>query len=274
MVNRKQSILLWIFAIVFTISSAIYQRLTGPTHPKSVDVTIKGEDYHFKLLRSHGGDGGAPIKLEVPNHINGELKYKRYKSSDEYTVVPMIRNGNEIMAELPHQPPAGKLQYVINLNDGQDDYVLNEDPVIIRFKGEVALYILIPHIIFMFTAMLFSTRTGVEALFKGNKSFKYARVTLIALLIGGFMLGPVVQWMAFGDLWTGWPYGGDWTDNKTLAAVLGWVIAFFVLRKKPQNRIWPIIAFLIMFAVYMIPHSMGGSEYDYEKGQVETGMRK
>jgi len=274
MVNRTQSILLWIFAIVFTISSAIYQRLTGPTHPQRVSITMKGEDYSFKLLRSHGGDGDAIIKLEVPEHISGSLKYKRYKTSDEYTVVPMTRDGQEISANLPHQPPAGKLQYIVSLNDGIDDYVLNEDPVIIRFKGEVALYILIPHIIFMFTAMLFSTRTGIEALFKGNRTFKYARVTIIALVIGGLMLGPVVQWMAFGDFWTGWPFGGDWTDNKTLAAVIGWVIAFFVLRKNPQNRIWPIIAFLIMFAVYMIPHSMGGSEFDYEKGKVETGMRK
>jgi hypothetical protein len=274
MVNKTQSILLWIFAIVFTISAAIYQRLTGPTHPKRVDITIKGEDYLFKLIRSHGGDTDATISLEVPEHIDGTVQYKRYKTSDEYTLVPMTRNGQELTAALPHQPPAGKLQYIVSLNDGKDEYVLNEDPVVIRFKGEVALFVLIPHIFFMFMAMLFSLRTGIEAIFKGTRTFKYARITLISLVIGGLMLGPIVQWMAFGDFWTGWPFGGDWTDNKTLAAVLGWFIAFMVLRKKPENRLWPIIAFLILFAMYMIPHSMGGSEYDYEKGQVETGLRK
>lgn len=274
MVNRTQSILLWIFAIVFTISAAVYQRLTGPTHPKRINITIKGEDYLFKLLRSHGGESDATISLEVPDHISGELKYKRFKTSDEYKTVPMVRNGQEISAQLPHQPPAGKLQYIITLNDGKDDYVLNEEPVIIRFKGDVAAYVLIPHIIFMFLAMLFSLRTGIEAIFKGKRTFKYARVTLLSLVIGGLILGPIVQWMAFGDFWTGWPFGGDWTDNKTLAAVVFWLIAFFVLRKKPQNRLWPIIAFLVLFAMYMIPHSMGGSEYDYEKGQVETGLRK
>lgn len=88
------------------------------------------------------------------------------------------------------------------------------------------------------------------------------------------MLGPIVQLMAFGDLWTGWPFGGDWTDNKTIVAFAFWLIALLVLRKKPKNRLWPIIAFMVLFAMYMIPHSMGGSEYDYEKGAVETGIRK
>jgi len=40
-------------------------------------------------------------------------------------------------------------------------------------------------------------------------------------------LGPLVQLNAFGDLWTGWPFGGDWTDNKTLFAFIFWVIAAF-----------------------------------------------
>jgi hypothetical protein len=274
MVTRNQSIFLWIFAVVFTLSAAIYQRLTGPTHPKRVSITIKGEEYKFKLLRSHGGEKDATIRLQIPEHISGTLHYKRYKTNDEFETIQMQRaeEKDEIYGYLPHQPPAGKLEYFVNLNDGKDNYRLNEIPVIIRFKGAVDWYILIPHIIFMFLAMLFSLRTGIEAIFKGNRTLKYARITLILLLIGGLILGPIVQLMAFGDLWTGWPFGGDWTDNKTIVAFIFWLLAFLVLRKKPENRFWPILAFLVLFAMYMIPHSMGGSEYDYEKGQVKTGL--
>ena len=274
MVTKTQSVLLWIFAIIFTVSTAIYQRLTGPTHPKRVDITIKGEDYLFKLLRSHGGDDDATLEIDLPEHINAEVKYRIFKSGDEWTNVSMNRAGDQVSAKLPHQPPAGKLEYIIILDDGVDQYQLNEEPVVIRFKGEVALYILIPHVIFMFLAMLFSLRTGLEAVFKGPRTLIYARNTLITLGIGGLILGPIVQLMAFGDLWTGWPFGGDWTDNKTIVGFAFWLIAYFVLRKKPGNRFWPILAFFVLFAMYMIPHSMGGSEYDYEKGAVETGIRE
>lgn len=274
MVNKTNSILLWIFAVIFTVSTAIYQRLTGPTHPQRVNISMKGESYTFKLLRSHGGDDDAEIKLEFPENFKGIVEYKRYKMDEEWTTVPMTRDGESGIAKLPHQPPAGKLEYLITIIDGADKYQLIEEPVVIRFKGAVASYVLIPHIFFMFMAMLFSLRTGLEALFKGDRTLKYARFTLISLGVGGLVLGPIVQWMAFGDFWTGWPFGGDWTDNKTIIGWGFWLIAYLVLRKKPMNKIWPIIAFVVLFAMYMIPHSMGGSEFDYEKGKVETGTRE
>lgn len=274
MVNKTNSTLLWIFAVIFTISTAIYQRLTGPTHPKSVTISMKGESYTFKLLRSHGGEDDAEIKLEFPKNVKGIVEYKRYKMNEEWTSVPMQRDGETGFVNLPHQPPAGKLEYIVKLIDGNDEYQLNEDPVVIRFKGEVASFILIPHVFFMFMAMLFSLRTGLEAIFGGTRTPKYARNTLISLTIGGLILGPIVQWMAFGDFWTGWPYGGDWTDNKTIFGWGFWFVAYLVLLKRPMNKLFPLIAFLVLFAMYMIPHSMGGSEFDYEKGKVETGTRK
>jgi uncharacterized membrane protein len=74
-----------------------------------------------------------------------------------------------------------------------------------------------------------------------------------------------MQEYAFGALWTGWPFGHDLTDNKTLVSLIIWIIALFVLRKNRENRIWPVIAFVVMLAVYMIPHSVLGSEIDYTK---------
>jgi len=36
-----------------------------------------------------------------------------------------------------------------------------------------------------------------------------------------------------------------------------------VLRKNRENRLWPAIATVVMLAVYLIPHSVLGSELDY-----------
>ena len=274
MVSRNKSIYLWVFAVIFTISSAVYQRMTGPTYPTKVSVSIKGVDYHFKLIRSHGGDSDAEIKLEVPKNIKGTVKYKKYKTNDEWTTVEMTRDGEKVMAKLPHQPPAGKISYIVYLYDGMDTYQLNEEPVVIRFKGGVPLIILIPHIFFMFTAMLMSTRAGIEAVFKGHRTLKYGYITIVTLAIGGLILGPIVQYMAFGDIWTGWPFGGDWTDNKTIFAFIFWLIAIIALRKNKNNRLWPIIAFFVLFGMYMIPHSKGGSELNNATGKVETGIKK
>jgi hypothetical protein len=131
--------------------------------------------------------------------------------------------------------------------------------------------VLIPHIIMMFTAMMMSTRTGLEAITRGKKTYAYAWITMGTLFLGGLILGPIVQKYAFGAYWTGWPFGHDLTDDKTLVAFIFWAIAVWRLFRKPENRTWPVVAMVILLMVYLIPHSMFGSSLDYSSGTVVTG---
>jgi len=272
--SKSKSIILWTIAFVITIAAAVYQKATGPTYPLRGTVTINQTEYKYKLLRSHGGTTAAPIEISVPEGITGILKYRKFRTNDEFVEVPMLFSEDKLVGFLPNQPPAGKLEYFVVLQHNDQFIEVNSSPVVIRFKGDVPAFILIPHIIFMFLAMFVSTRTGIEALFKGTKTYKLALFTLISFVLGGFVLGPFVQKFAFGEYWTGWPYGGDWTDNKTGIGVLGWLIATLVLYFQRNNRIWPIIAMLLLFTIYMIPHSLGGSELDPTTGKVTTGLKK
>jgi hypothetical protein len=77
------------------------------------------------------------------------------------------------------------------------------------------------------------------------------------------ILGPIIQYLAFGDLWTGVPFGWDLTDNKTLITLIvwGWVL-WAALKAKPA-RVPAIVASVVTLVVYLIPHSVLGSELDY-----------
>ncbi|MEA3505748.1 MAG: hypothetical protein U9R32_11240 [Bacteroidota bacterium] len=266
---------LWIFTFIFTVSIAIYQKTTGPTYPIKGEKQFQAKVIKYKLPRSHGGEGNAKIAIPALRHnVTGKVLYKHYKSSEELTTIKMNLIEGELVAELPHQPPAGKLEYDVILSSNNKQIKLNDKKVVIRFKGGVPLTILIPHILLMFTAMLMSTRTGLEVIFKGSKGYTFSLITLITLFFGGLILGPIVQNYAFGAYWTGWPFGGDWTDNKTLFAFIFWLIAYFRLRKDRKNTTWAIIATVVLLAVYLIPHSTGGSELNHETGKIETGIKK
>ncbi len=268
---KTKSILLWIFAVVFTLGIATYQRMTGPTYPKKGSITIAEKEVKYKLLRSHSSSSNAIISIENKAKIfGGSILYKRYNTSDDWTEVTMLQNGDNIEGSLPSQPAAGKLMYRVFLKYGNENYALNIEPTVIRFKGDVPAFILIPHILFMFLAMLFSTRTGLEALIKGKQTFNYAMVTTITLFLGGIILGPIVQKYAFGAYWTGWPLGKDLTDNKTAVAFLFWVIATYKLFKDRDKSVMAIVAMIILLAIYLIPHSMFGSELDYDSGKINT----
>ncbi len=99
---------------------------------------------------------------------------------------------------------------------------------------------------------------------------KYTSLTVVFLLIGGMCLGPIVQLYAFGDLWTGVPFGWDLTDNKTLIAFIFWLIAL-VYNRKHDKPLWSLIAAIVLMVIYTIPHSVMGSTFSYESGEVVTG---
>ena len=263
----KKSVLLWLLAFVLTILTAVYQRMTGPTYPISGEVTISSNSIEYKLDRSHGGEGDHPIIINVDDEkICGELIWKRYKTNDEWTYVEMKRKDGKLAASLPHQPPAGKLIYHVILQKNEEVAAIPENgEVIIRFKGDVPIYFLIPHIIFIFGAMLLSTRTGLEYFDEGKKFKPLTILTFIFVIIGGFIFGPIVQKYAFGAFWTGFPFGHDLTDNKILVGFIGWLFALIALYKFKNPKRWIVFASILMFIIFLIPHSLLGSELDYNE---------
>jgi hypothetical protein len=267
-VNSK---LLWIFAIALTLSSAVYQRMTGPTYPERVTSEIAGQTVNAKLLTSHSVSTDLPVAVTAADEaITGQVVYRRLGAGDDWTVVAMTRDGEQLTASLPKQPSAGKLEYSVMLESGGAQLQLSgEEAVVARFKGDVPAAILVPHIFLMFFAMLWSNRAAMEALVKGDRLVRQSLWALLMLVVGGLILGPIVQKYAFGAYWTGWPFGGDLTDNKLAVAVLAWAFAAWKVRTGFR---WPaVLAALILLAMYMIPHSVLGSTLDYETMQTVTG---
>lgn len=261
----KRPVVLWSLAVLITIASAVYQRLTGPTYPVSGSVVLDGTTVTYRLERSHSISEDAPVRIQVADTlVQATLVYKRLRVDEPLAQVPMTRNGEFLEASLPRQPKAGKLEYAIEVMRGQATMMVpSGEPLVIRFKGDVPIWVLIPHVLAMFTAMLLSTRAGFESLLATPRHRLYTMLTLIVLAIGGFVLGPIMQWYAFDLWWTGWPFDNDVTDNKTLVAFLGWVVAAIAARKAQRPAPWIIAAAVLMLAVYLIPHSAFGTELDY-----------
>lgn len=260
----RKSPLFWALALLVTIASAVYQRMTGPSYPVRGKTTLAGREVKYRLSRTQG-DGDAGVRVPAPTSATqGTVAWKRNKTKDSWTYVQMKREGGDLVARLPHQPPAGKLAYRVILQDGGERVTLDGAPVVIRFKGEVPLPILAVHIVCMFVGMLLSTRAGLEY-FSANPNYAKLILWTVALLTaGGMILGPVVQKYAFGAYWTGWPFGADLTDNKTAVAWLAWIIAGLRIRRNPQAGAWALAAAIITFVVFAIPHSVLGSELKYE----------
>ncbi|MBL7112963.1 MAG: hypothetical protein ISS19_13580 [Bacteroidales bacterium] len=264
--------LIWIITVLLTLFAATYQRVTGPTYPKSYSVEVESTTYSVRFPRSHGGDTDKRIRIPVENsNIEGKIVFRRFPTKEPWDTIQMEKDNKYLAGHLPGQPPAGKLEYYVLLGSGNTDVQVNPNPVVIRFKGSVPGWVLIPHILFVFAAMLFSSISGFFSIFRYPKYKLYAYLTVIMIVVGGFVLGPVIQKYAFGAFWTGFPFGQDLTDNKILFAFVFWLAAIIGNIKKERH--WMVIlAASLYLVINFIPHSLLGSELDVESGEVITGM--
>lgn len=238
-----------LISVVLTLFFAAFQRMTGPTHPEDGFVEREGDRVAFSLPRS--GTVGEDTRIAVPgsacsgcdascieSHHAACLHYRHYPFLDgeDWIDVPMRQEEGYWVAFLPSQPMAGKLAYYVEA-DGVSYH--QETPLIIRYKGSVPAAVLIPHILLMFLAMFFAVMAGLAALLNNPLYKRYSVVTLVLLVLGGMVFGCLVQKYAFDVYWAGFPMGGDLTDNKTLMAVLAFLVAVvlsFLPRRKPRQE--------------------------------------
>jgi hypothetical protein len=261
--RMRRSTVLWILALLVTVVAARWQERTGPTYPVRGEVSLGGATYDYELTRSWS-EGDQPVSLDVADPaVVGRVRWRRYPTTDPWAEIAMQRTGDALTASLPHQPPAGKLEYQVELSRDQERAVLPAKAAITRFKGDVSWSVLGPHIAAMFLALLFTTRAGLEGLVNGPAGRSYTWIGVGLLMLGGFVLGPVVQKAAFGAYWTGVPWGWDLTDNKTLLMGLAWLWAAWRVSVRRDAR-WSLVAAAVVgLAVFVIPHSTWGSEVQW-----------
>ena len=265
----RKPLTLWILALLVTAFSAVYQRMTGPTYPVRGSVTLGGLQYDLRLARSQETTGDQLIRVAIPDAtVQGTVKWRRFPSNDAYQTVTLQRNGELLECALPKQPAAGKIEYQVLLVRGVEQQLFPARPAVTRFKDPVTQSVLIPHILAMFIGMLISTRAGLAALV-GSETRLLTFLTLLFIVIGGFILGPVMQKQAFGTYWAGVPFGFDLTDNKTLLALAAWVAAAWLVAAQNASARWAVLgAAVVTLVVFAIPHSVWGSEIDWTQRPV------
>jgi len=273
---KQRTIWFWLAAIAITLAAIFFQRKTGPTYPKKVDFVVDTVDVTVKLPRSHEVD--KPLQISIPAlpwEYTAKLYHRPYPLDTTWTEEPPFwPEEGKFVSYLPEvSQKAAKLEYFIQVENFSSGEVANfpDTPIVIRYKGSVPAWALIPHIILIFMALIFSSLSGVMAAFKHEMHKLWGVITLLFILVGGLVFGPIVQKFAFDHYWTGFPFGQDLTDNKTLIMFVVWLIAVLINRKG-KVPIANTMAAIFTLALYCIPHSLRGSEFNYESGEIVTGF--
>jgi hypothetical protein len=270
----KRAIVIWTVSFVMTLAFLVWQKVSGPTYEVKFDETVAGAHASGELLRTHSINGDMPVTVHASDEaVTATVVWRRYPTNDAWENLPMQRDGQFLRATLPRQKMAGKLEYHVEIvNDGQMARVPEHEAAVARYKGDVPALVLVFHVSCMIIGMFFSTSCGLTGLLGGGASLRVlSQLSFLFLLLGGCILGPVVQKYAFDAYWTGWPLGTDWTDNKLAVGALIWLLAAWRCRPAragvPAGRWWAVAAMIVIFVIYGIPHSIHGSTLNYETGE-------
>jgi hypothetical protein len=262
----RNSTWLWILAVIVTVGLLVYQRTTGPTYPLRGWVTVGGRTIALKLGRTHSGPTDQPVRIVVPDTaVHAQLRWRRFPTSDPWDTVSLQRRGDTLTATLPHQPPAGKLAYQLRLTRLGERAIFPEEPAITRFKGSISTAVIIVHLLCLFGGLILQMRAGLGALVRDPAYPRHARLGLALFALGAFVFGPWMQYQAFGQWWTGVPFGWDATDNKALLVAVAWIMALWRLRGGRAASGAVMGAALVTLAAFLIPHSVFGSEIDWSR---------
>lgn len=274
----KRTFWFWLAALLITFAAIVFQRQTGPTYPKKVSLQVDDTTFvELKLPRSNFIN--EEVRFELPSlswDWTARLYHRPYPADTAWVLNPPFwPEGGAFVSYLPAvSQKAAKLEYYIELENAFADRRIllpHDGPVIIRYKGHTPAWALLPHIILIFIAMIFSNLAGLLAAFNHPRFKFWGLITISLIFVGGLVFGPIVQKFAFDHYWTGFPFGYDLTDNKTLVMFVVWGVAVLANWKR-DSRWLTVFASAVTIIVYLIPHSLRGSEFNYETGEIVTGI--
>ena len=178
---------------------------------------------------------------------------------------------------IPPHKRGSLIKYYIEGRAGQDLVVRvpaeAESPFEFYFKGKPDRNILIAHILVIFASLFFFILAGYFAyrsLRQRKAALHVPRLGLLGMVlffIASIPLGMIVAYQTYGKVWTGFPVGSDFTDNKSLFILVYWAAATFfyrgsALRKDPASdlltsRALPhvyLAGVVITVVLFLIPH--------------------
>jgi len=264
------------YGLAFLLSIALLgvARRTSTRH--SADYSIKIGNVtasHRTITEAFGEESELNVMVSPPAGLSAVAYYSTAKDGP-YSADTLRATGGGFAGTLPLLNKGEKWFYHIDMleNGSSVGRFPPEGDQFIKFKGHVPSILLIPHIFCMFATIYLGLMTVFTAfdVVRGEgdirRSVTYLFWTTVVVFIGGFPLGFLVAYIAFGQGWSGIPIGWDITDNKTVILFLFWLITLILARKglrggkiAVSNGTYltlAIASLIVSIIFYMIPHSI------------------
>lgn len=249
--------------------------------PHDLAVVRVGFRIEHRTVTEQVGPGRPDLSIMVKGGeaLEPVVRYRVGKEEALRTVVMTDEGDGMWRAALPEFEKGTKIYYALELLQGGGTVARipeeNVSFLFIKYKGKVSAVVLTLHILFMFASFYFMVQSLWSAIgiLAGRawkaEAVRHARWVLISSFIGGWPLGFILNYQAFGVVWEGFPFGYDVTDNKTQIMFVFWLVSLLLVRGSFLGRGEErdtlgargfasalILSFIVSLLLFIVPHSL------------------
>jgi len=278
--NRKRAVRI-ILGFILTVALLWMSRSLSTRKPHDLVVERSGFRIEHRTVTEQVGPGSPDLSLTVKGDgaIEPVVRYREGKEETLRTVVMTDGGDGMWRTALPEFEKGTKIYYALELlrGGGTVARIPEEDGsfLFIKYKGKVSAIVLTLHILFMFASFYFMVQSLWSAIgiLAGRawkaEAVRHARWVLISSFIGGWPLGFILNYQAFGVVWEGFPFGYDVTDNKTQIMFVFWLVSLLLVRGSFLGRgeerdtlgargfaYALMVSFIVSLSLFIVPHSL------------------
>jgi len=281
----------FIAAFILTVAMLYIARTSSRGEPEEYVQTVNGYSFDYLSVPKALEDSTVALPVSIEGKLDENarpvfrISLAGHDHSDlsGYATSPMIQSDSAYdiyYTNVTAGKRGGRFYYYFEIADslGHPIATFTEKPgqaFLFKYIGHVPPLVLIGHILLIFATFYFVVLATLDSLLvitkrsEAQAMMKRIFWATACAFVGGYPFGFAMNWYAFDGFWEGVPFGTDATDNKT--QLLFVYLVFVVLsglysltgnskfRDIYSNRTLGWIglgAFVIMLAIYLIPHSI------------------
>ncbi|MHB1688392.1 MAG: hypothetical protein ACYCVH_13610 [Ignavibacteriaceae bacterium] len=249
----KQSLILWISALIITFLVSFAQDIFSPDYPVSGTVDLKegGASFSFdKVVRSKTG-----YKVWVISDFNGlkgKLFWRDKSGESPWQTIEMKDTGKALYAVIPQQTPMSQIEYRVKLFDQNKTYLLPvKTNVSLTFLNAVPDEITQFYFITLFAGLIFSVRTALESFSEKPKIKKLTVFTAISFFSYTFVFNTVKKSVELGAIGKGALPLSDIFDQRSILLFAVSILTLILIFNTQKQKLWASTGAFLTLAIFL-----------------------
>ncbi len=252
----KQSIILWIAAVVITFLGGFLQSRLSNEYPVSGSFGIEGKEIGYKLDKVYYGYDD--FKFFLKSDIDGVsgIVFWKATGAGEWRSSELTDRGEILSGKIPNYKPLTNIEYYIKVDYNNKSYNIPPDkkPVTMTFYGKIPSSINFYYWFTLFGVLLLAVRTGLEYFQIPGKIKKLNVFTLIFVSVNVFAFHPLRTTYKLGAVGKSVIQITQMFQFSSILLLVTWVLATALIFNIKNIRIWAPAAAIITLIIYELGH--------------------